>query len=443
MNVCKTCGEALKQDGTCPACVARLERNCSKSKKHLLIIGVAAVVTVIVCAFLIGWLINPADVNGQSVLQAQPKAEREITVKKEVTEEELPEGRDMSGTCGENIQWSFRGATGELTITGEGEMEDYEWELEADRSYSSAPWGKCNISSVEVHGVTAIGAYAFYCCNNLETVNLSDSVTTIGDSAFADCISLTAIKLPSSVTTIEERAFGGCKALTSVELPDSVTHVGDGAFSGCNNLMSVKIPCNVTSLGGGVFSDCENLIEVEVDEKNQNYKTIDGVLFTEDGKTLVVYPKGRTQTTYEIPDGVTTIGENAFYWCDELTSVGIPDSVKTIEDQAFFYCDSLTAIEFPDSVTTIGGHIFGYCSALTSIVIPDGVTAIGPYAFHGCDNLTSVAIPDSVTNIGLHVFEGCKSLYDIYYGGTEEQWNEVSTEISEKELAGVNIHFNS
>ena len=110
---------------------------------------------------------------------------------------------------------------------------------------------------------------------------------------------------------------------------------------------------------------------------------------------------------------VTTIGEDAFYWCDSLTSVTIPDSVTTIGDRAFSECYSLTSVTIPDSVTTIGGYAFYNCSSLTSITIPDSVTTIEDYAFGSCRSLTSVTIPDSVTSIGTRAFAYCSSLTSV------------------------------
>ena len=114
-----------------------------------------------------------------------------------------------------------------------------------------------------------------------------------------------------------------------------------------------------------------------------------------------------------IEDGVTSIGESAFFYCSSLTSITIPDSVTSIGDYAFFNCSSLTSITIPDSVTSIGESAFYGCSSLTSITIPDGVTSIGNTAFSYCSSLTSITIPDSVTSIGESAFSNCSSLQTI------------------------------
>ena len=122
---------------------------------------------------------------------------------------------------------------------------------------------------------------------------------------------------------------------------------------------------------------------------------------------------------------VTAIGDYAFYYCDNLTSVSIGNSVTTIGDAAFGDCTNLTSVVIPDSVTTIGDAAFGDCTNLTSVVIPDGVTTIGDSAFAWCTSLTSVIIPDSVTTIGSRAFAWCTSLQDIQFTGTVEEWNAI------------------
>ena len=129
-------------------------------------------------------------------------------------------------------------------------------------------------------------------------------------------------------------------------------------------------------------------------------------------------------TAITIPDSVTSIGNEAIYNCTSLTSVTIPDGVTSIGSYAFEGCTSLTSIDIPDSVTSIGRYAFNNCSSLTSITIPDSVTSIGAYAFYGCESLTSVTIGNSVNTIGYQAFCLCGDL-EIYYNGTQEQWEEI------------------
>ena len=301
-----------------------------------------------------------------------------------------------------------------------------------------------------------------------------DSVTSIGDSAFYDCNSLTSVVIPDSVTYIGWGAFYYCSSLTSVVIPDGVESIDRYAFSDCSSLTSVVIPDGVTSIGNGAFRNCSSLTEIKVDSNNANYKDIDGNLYTKDGKTLIQYAIGKSDTSFTIsdsvtsigyytfsnctsltgvvipnsvksigvgaffnctrltsvviPDSITSIGDYAFCNCSSLTSVVIPDSVTSIGDGAFYGCSSLTSIVIPDSVTSIGSYAFDSCSSLESVVIPDSVTSIGNDAFSWCTSLTSVVIPDSVTSIGSHAFYNCKSLTSIKYRSTQSQWNDISKE---------------
>ena len=119
-----------------------------------------------------------------------------------------------------------------------------------------------------------------------------------------------------------------------------------------------------------------------------------------------------------LPDGLTSIGNYAFYYCESLTSITIPNSVTTIGGSAFYRCTSLTSITIPNSVTSIGDKAFYECSSLTSVTLLDGLTSIGNYAFFYCKKLTSITIPNSVTNIGDHAFYFCESLTSVTLGNS-------------------------
>ncbi len=148
-------------------------------------------------------------------------------------------------------------------------------------------------------------------------------------------------------------------------------------------------------------------------------------------------------TSITIPDSVTTIGDYAFSVCESLTSITLPNSVTSLGVSAFSACVSLTNVEIPDSVTSLGVSVFFNCPSLTNIVIPDGVTSIDVCAFYYCDSLTSITIPDSVTSIDVYAFDGCLSLSTVYYGGSEVDWNNISIGIYNDKLFDAEIIFNS
>ncbi|MGI6725667.1 MAG: leucine-rich repeat domain-containing protein [Christensenellales bacterium] len=198
------------------------------------------------------------------------------------------------------------------------------------------------------------------------------AVTSIGDRAFSERKNLKSITIPDSVTSIGDWAFYGCSSLKEITIPESVTCIGEMAFYGCENLTNISIPDSVTNLGYNPFAYCKNLNRVTVHPDHPAFATIDGVLFNKADKRLIWYPMPREDTVYEIPQGIQSIGDGAFSWCENLTSISIPDSVTSIGDWAFSGCENLTSISIPDSVTSIGKMAFYWCSSLKKVIVaPD------------------------------------------------------------------------
>jgi len=174
-----------------------------------------------------------------------------------------------------------------------------------------------------------------------------------------------------------------------------------------NGLVGITIPNSVTYIGANAFRYCDNLTEINVDSDNTNYSSTDGVLYNKDKTILITYPEGKTGD-FTIPNGVTTIGSDAFYGCDNLTGVIIPNGVIRIGSYAFYDCWNLTSVTIPNSVTSIGDRAFSWCDKLTEITIPDSVTKIGDRAFYNCDSLTSVTFAGTInlTNFSNYAFDG-------------------------------------
>lgn len=233
---------------------------------------------------------------------------------------------------------------------------------------------------------------------------------------------------------------------TKIEIPDTyndlpVTSIGAKSFLECA-FTQITIPDSVTNIGDYAFLYCPSLTEINVVEGNPNYCSENGVLFNKDKTTLIQYPMGKKDKSYSITDSVTNIGEMAFGYCTSLTSIVIPDSVTSIGSEAFFMCVSLTSITIPNSVTSVGSEAFCSCVSLTSINIPDSVTSIGEYAFVGCFNLTYAIIPDSVTYIGEEAFYYCYCLNDVFYSGTEAEWNSLTSQTEGIIPSSTTVHFN-
>ena len=302
-------------------------------------------------------------------------------------------------------------------------------------------------------------------------------VTIIGEYAFRNNENITKVVIPNSVTTIDGSAFVNCTKLNAVSIPESVTSIETVAFGGCTSLESIYIPESVTSLGMGVFAMCNSLSEITVDENNQNYQSINGIVYSKDGTELVQYAPGIKDHAFTIPDGVTTISAGAFHCCLNLSSIVIPSSVTSIGEYAFEECVKLIEVinhselnitagsadygfigEFAltihngesSKLDKVGDYIFYvhngenylvnyvgddaeitlpanynsqnyaikdyafvFCDTISDITIPNSVTSIGTFAFAYCSNLTSVTIPDSVTSIADCAFYSCDSLVSV------------------------------
>ena len=213
------------------------------------------------------------------------------------------------------------------------------------------------------------------------------------------------VYVDAGVTSIGDYAFGGCKSLTSITIPDNVTSIGRGAFFHCNSLTNIIIPDSVASIGNSAFECCTGL------------------------------------TSVTIPDSVTRIGSYAFSGCTGLTCIEIPNSVTIIANSAFEGCTGLTSVAIPNSVTYIDSSLFYGCTGLTNVTIPNSVTSISDYAFYCCTGLTSVSLPKNVKTICSAAFFYCNKIKDVYYAGSETEWNAIDIRPDNEPITNAAIHY--
>ena len=289
-------------------------------------------------------------------------------------------------------------------------------------------------------------------------------------SPFENNQNIIKVKVEEGVTSLGWSAFGWCENITSIILPETLETISSYAFSWCTSLTRVKIPKNVDFIGGGIGAGSGSLL-IDVDENNDSYCDIDGVLYNKDKTKIIAFAKADVQTTYTIPDTVTVIGEKAFANCYNLTKVTIPDSVSVIEREAFRNCNQLQNVKIPEKVTRLEEQIFYDCSSFThfgvsknvdyigagalsgcgnliikvaednpfycavdgvlfnkdkteliiyskgnlqsSYTVPEGITKIADLAFEWASNLERIVLPSTLETFGYMVFQGCDGLVDI------------------------------
>ena len=322
-------------------------------------------------------IVIPATYNGLPVTEIGDKAFFEcssltsITIPNSVTSI----GENAFAVCSDLAKVNYTG-----TIDGWAQIEFGDYGSSNPLYYAKKLYiNDVLVTTANITTATKISDYAFYNCTSLTEIVIPDSVTSIGDYAFYNCTSLTKVNCTGTIDDWAQIEFGDYDSnplyyakrlyindvLVTTANITTATKISDRAFRWCDSLAEIVIPDSVTSIGNLVFQGCSSLTSITVDNNNTSYKSIDGNLYSKDGKTLIQYATGKTATDFTIPDSVTSIGEDAFYNCTSLTSIVIPDGVTSIGTAAFFGCTSLTEIVIPDSVTSIGRYAVCDSSSLT------------------------------------------------------------------------------
>ena len=255
---------------------------------------------------------------------------------------------------------------------------------------------------------------------SMYTPVLSEAATYVDTKAEINAYTITKGEYEFTTDGEIREYLGHCE---NVEIPEvitttingelqeiRITSIGCTAFWGCDEVTSITIPASVSSIAPGAFQRCENLTNFTVSPDSSYFKSIDGVVYSKSGDSLLICPPAKTEVTIE---NVTSIEELAFEYCKKLTDITIPNSVKTIGYDAFSYCSGLTDIVIPDSVTYIDAEAFQGCRNLKKITLSNNLTHIGYGAFEFCEGLTEVTLPDSVTTMDCNVFAGCTNLVEV------------------------------
>ena len=370
--------------------------------------------------------------------------------------------QEVSGTCGDNLTWTLNLDNGALVVSGYGDMYNYS-------SAVDFPWYQYASSITNVtlpSGLTNIGNFAFYGCSSLSAIILPANVTSIGYSAFNSCSSLTSVIIPESVISMDNYAFYGCSSLSSVTLGTNLSSMGDYVFFNCGQLAELNIlattPPAITTYTfdyARASSMTINLPEGSRDAymNDANWKLLlDGEISGTCGDNLTWYlnmsegvlnisgysamydynssddvPWNNYReyiTAISIPDGMTNIGDYAFWNCYNLTSLTIGQNVSNIGNYALYGCFALTEINVASGNSTFSSEngvlyntdkttLIQYPIGKTegTYTIPSNVNRIGNTAFSYSPNLASVSIPGSVTNIGVEAFSYCTALNAVSF----------------------------
>ena len=368
----------------------------------------------------------------------------------------------LSGSCGNNLTWTFDTDTGALNITGTGSMTSKPWSSFKESiitltlgagvtSICSDAFYYCEALTTVIggSGVTSIGDRAFYHCSSLTSITIPEGITEIGDSVFAYCTSLPSVTIPEGVTRISRWAFYSCDSFESIVIPDNVRSIGDSAFHGCNSLTSVSIGSSVASIGYETFSFCRALptVNIPASVRSIDYgafrmcssmtsavfagsppSSFDELVFDDcaEGFAIVYDPAYASQWA---PNGETTwngypivsgegmssgqLGDNLAWEFNSATGVLSVTGSGEMAALAQFpwqgFADEITGVVIGQGVTSIAPSAFRGMSALVSVSTANTVLTIGDSAFRDCTSIVEPQLP-GVTTVGDNAFRGCTAL---------------------------------
>ena len=369
----------------------------------------------------------------------------------------------------QGITYSVDDENKTLTISGTGEMENYD--------SNTPPWSSYRNSVTKIvikDGVTSLGKYAFYNFIALEKIEIPSSVKSIGYDCFSKCESLKEITLPKSLTSLKPSTFYGCTSLEKIEIPSSVKSIGYACFSNCKSLKTVIIeegcesienyafenctaleniiiPVSVHSIGDYAFCKCTALEKIEIP---LSVHSIGDYAFCSDDVTIYAktgsYAKEFADRNWirfsstGVENYQGSCGENASYnldtencvltisgtgamsdydadnnkapwylYRDYVKKLVVKDGITSIGKYSLYNCEYLVDMQLPDSLKAIGSYAFNYCECLEGLTLPDSVNTVGENAFSNCKSLKEITLSKSLTSLSSYAFSDCKSLKEI------------------------------
>lgn len=334
---------------------------------------------------------------------------------------------------------------------------------------SISGWSFVNCKSLEsivIGNIDSVGSYAFNNCIALQGITIPNTAIKIYDNAFLGCENIENISIPANLREIGTDAFKDCINLKEIAvdennntycdkdgilfnktetkliyypdgkaetdniytIPSTVSEIGKNAF-GSSGLRKIIIPSTVTIIGSGAFHSLQYLATIEVSDENPNYKIVNGVLTSKDDTEIIVCPRSKGITNYEIPQATKKIHEYAFYGCGAISRIKFNNAtnLEEIGKYAFSNCLNLEEVEGKESlkITKISEGLFSECTKLKGNPIPDTTKIIENYAFYDCYYLgtkkntegsyvgSGINMPNTLTKIGVSAFYGCQSLTGV------------------------------
>jgi len=275
--------------------------------------------------------------------------------------------------------------------------------------------------------IEEISSRAFYESEGIVEVTVPDSVKRIGLFAFSGSKDLEKVTLCDGIDFIDESAFANCGKLDEVSLPSTLKYVGSYAFIR-TALTAISVPDGIEYVGREVISETPYFTAPE------NWEN--GLLYA--GSVLLASDPSLLDEPCTVKEGTKTIASAVFADASEgPTEIVLPDTVENIGDSVFSNCPELTKVTLSNSLKKLGFGSFSRCSALETVILPENLTEISNQAFSDCVSLTSVNISVGVTHIGSDAFPS--TLTDVYFNGTEDQWNNLISIYSALET--VTVHY--